>query len=200
MSYSKYQTKQLVQLSMFIAIIILQTWIPFLGYINLPPLLSVTYIHVTVIVACLFLGRRLGTWVALCWGINSLIRAYVAPPLPTYYLIFGSPLVSIFPRLIMGWTVGAIGDFLKGRNIPLTKRGVIGGVLGTVLNTLLVLGAIFLFKQDAYLTMINIAPQTASSQLLMQLLMGIVVTNAIPETIVAVILTPLLLKVLYRFK
>lgn len=200
MSSTKYQTKQLVQLSMFVAIIVLQTWIPFLGYINIPPLLSVTYIHVTVIVASLLLDRRLSIWVALCWGINSLIRAYVAPPLPTYYLIFGSPLVSVIPRLLMGWVVGFVGDQLKRRNLSIAKIGIVGGVLGTVLNTLLVLGAIFLFKQGAYLTMINIAPEAANTQLLMKLLLGIVVTNAIPETIVAVILTPLLLNVLYRFK
>ena len=67
---SQNKTNQLVKLSVFVALIIIQSWVPMLG--NIPtPVLSITYIHVTVILATLWLGwkGRLG-WDGL--GIKFL--------------------------------------------------------------------------------------------------------------------------------
>ena len=50
---SQNKTNQLVKLSVFVALIIIQSWVPMLG--NIPtPVLSITYIHVTVILATLW--------------------------------------------------------------------------------------------------------------------------------------------------
>ena len=108
-SYSNNKTKDLVRISLFMAIIILQSWVPFLGNITIPLYpLAITFIHVTVIVATLYLGTKAGVIVGGVWGVNSLIRAYVMPTSPMYIYVFNSPFVTILPRMLMPLIVGFI--------------------------------------------------------------------------------------------
>lgn len=60
-SYSNKRTRENVLIAIFAAIIILQTWVPFLGYIALPTL-SLTIIHITVIVVTLLKGTKAGRY------------------------------------------------------------------------------------------------------------------------------------------
>lgn len=192
MNYSTNKTKRLVQLGLFLALIILQTWVPMLGNINIPPL-SITFIHVTVIVATLWLGTYEGMVVGLMWGLNSLLRAYIQPVSPMHVLVFISPFVSVLPRVLMPFVIGHIAQFLRSKNISKTLIGTISGGLGSLLNTIFVLGAIALFKQADYLSIKEIAQPE-----LWAVLGGIVVTNGVPEAIAASIMTPAIYRALDR--
>ncbi|MGF3073102.1 ECF transporter S component [Facklamia sp. P12945] len=180
------KTKRLVILSIFMAIILLQTWVPFLGYIAIPPL-NITIIHVTVIVATLWLGTKDGFIIGAFWGLNSLIRAYVMPTSPMYVYVFSSPLVSLLPRMIMplivGWFAHQAQDKIQDR-----LRYMIAGALGSILNTVFVLGAIGLFKQAEYSQISG-----ANLDSLWQVLGGIVLVNGVPEMIFSILVTPILL-------
>lgn len=188
-SYSNNKTKGLVRISLFMAIIILQSWVPFLGNITIPLYpLSITFIHVTVIVATLYLGTKAGVIVGGVWGVNSLIRAYLMPTSPMYIYVFNSPFVAILPRMLMPLIVGFISRKILSKSVSLKVNAAISGVLGSLLNTVLVLGSIVLFRRDQYLSI-----QDASMETLWSILSGIVITNGIPEMILAGILVPVIL-------
>ena len=188
-SYSNNRTKEMVRISLFSAIIILQSWIPFLGNITIPLYpLAITFIHVTVIVATLYLGTKAGVIVGGVWGINSLIRAYVMPTSPMYLFVFNSPFVTILPRLLMPLIVGFISNYILKKITSERVKAMISGVLGSLLNTVLVLGAIVVFRRNEYLSI-----QDASMETLWTILGGIVLANGVPEMILAGLLVPIIL-------
>lgn len=186
---SSQKTRRTVILSIFLALILLQTWVPFLGYIAIPPL-NITIIHVTVIVATLLLGTREGFIIGTFWGINSLLRAYLMPTSPMYIYVFSSPLVSLLPRMIMPLIVGFLVRY------PFSKMGnrlkfMLAGGIGSVLNTVLVLGSIAVFKRAEYLQI-----QGASLSNLWTVLGGIILVNGVPEAIFSVLVTPIIMRAL----
>ena len=68
----KNQLFQLTLTAMFSAIIIALTFIPFTGYISYG-LLSITTIHVVVILGAVVLGPLRGTILGLVWGVTCLL-------------------------------------------------------------------------------------------------------------------------------
>ncbi|WP_281730437.1 ECF transporter S component [Metabacillus endolithicus] len=72
------KTFRLVLLGMLTAIIIIQTSIPFLGYIPIGPL-SLTIIQVTVIIAAIVLGTKEGAIIGGIWGMITFIRNFCRP-------------------------------------------------------------------------------------------------------------------------
>ena len=187
-------TNELVRLSVFVALIIIQSWVPMLGYINIPPL-AITYIHVTVIVATLWLGVKQGMLVGAAWGLNSWLKAILAPVSPINTLVLSSPLVSVLPRILMPLILGTIVYYLKQKQVNSKLVGLTAGVLGSWLNTFLVLGAIVIFKQQAYMDIKSISDQAT----LWQVLGGIIATNGVFESIAAGIITPILYTVTLQF-
>lgn len=190
---TRNKTRENVMIAVFAAIIILQTWVPFLGYISLPTL-SLTIVHITVIVVTIILGMKAGAIIGTIWGINSLLRAvFVGNPLER--LIFMSPLVSILPRLLMPICVALLDKLLKRTQLSDKVRAGILGFTGSLLNTIFVLGAIGIFRSEEYLSLIG----SSSDSNIWQILMAVVTVNGIPEAIVATFLTPLIVTALSRF-
>ena len=186
---SQNKTNQLVKLSVFVAIIIIQSWVPMLG--NIPtPVLSITYIHVTVILATLWLGWKEGVLVGAAWGLNSWIRALTAPVSPINAQVLSDVMVSVLPRMLMPLILAGLIVVFKSWSKNPRLVGAMAGFSGSFLNTFLVLGAIVLFKQEVYMTIKGV-DQTG----LWQLLGGIIATNGILEAFVAAILTPIFYQV-----
>ena len=186
---SQNKTNQLVKLSVFVALIIIQSWVPMLG--NIPtPVLSITYIHVTVILATLWLGWKEGVLVGAAWGLNSWIRALTAPVSPINAQVLSDVMVSVLPRMLMPLILAGLIVVFKSWSKNPRLVGALAGFSGSFLNTFLVLGAMVLFKQEAYMT-INGVDQTG----LWRLLGGIIATNGILEAFVAAILTPIFYQV-----
>ena len=186
---SQNKTNQLVKLSVFVALIIIQSWVPMLG--NIPtPVLSITYIHVTVILATLWLGGKEGVLVGTAWGLNSWIRALTAPVSPINAQVLSDVMVSVLPRMLMPLILAGLIVVFKSWSKNPRLVGAMAGFSGSFLNTFLVLGAIVLFKQEVYMTIKGV-DQTG----LWQLLGGIIATNGILEAFVAAILTPIFYQV-----
>ncbi|MFC2702925.1 MAG: ECF transporter S component [Abiotrophia defectiva] len=186
---SQNKTNQLVKLSVFVAIIIIQSWVPMLG--NIPtPVLSITYIHVTVILATLWLGWKEGVLVGAAWGLNSWIRALTAPVSPINAQVLSDVMVSVLPRMLMPLILAGLIVVFKSWSKNPRLVGALAGFSGSFLNTFLVLGAIVLFKQEVYMTIKGV-DQTG----LWKLLGGIIATNGILEAFVAAILTPIFYQV-----
>ncbi len=91
-------TRQLTVVGMLGAISAVLGFTP-LGFITVGAI-SVTTMHIPVIVGAILEGPMIGMMVGLLFGIVSMVRAFLVP-LPTSF-IFWNPLISILPRMLIG--------------------------------------------------------------------------------------------------
>ena len=95
--------EKLVLTAMFCAIITAMTFIPFVGYITYGGL-SITTLHVVAILGAVTLGPARGAVIGLVWGVTCLLYALANGTADA--AIFLNPLVSVLPRLIVGFAAG----------------------------------------------------------------------------------------------
>lgn len=199
-SQRSQNVQSLVVLAMFTAIIFLLAFTP-IGLIDLP-LIKATILHVPVIVGAILLGPKKGAFLGGVFGVTSLIKNTMAPSLLSFaFSPFmpvpgtdrGSPLALIIcflPRVLVGvtpWLVYQLVQHLPARRHPGVQAGgmAVAAVVGAFTNTILVMGMIFLFFQDAYAVMRGIPVDAV-----LGVILGIVAANGIPEAIVAGVITP----------
>lgn len=188
---SKNKTFRLVLRAILLAIIIVQSMIPWLGFIPLG-FISLTIIHITVIVAAVVLGPKDGMLIGLFWGIATIIRAYAMPTTPFDTLVFTNPIISVVPRVLVGLVAGLVFHWLYKRSSTIFVPAVVAGILGSLVNTILVLGFMGLFYTNATAQAYGV-----DASVLFKTLAGIAAINGIPEAIGAGIITPLLAKALF---
>ena len=99
---------------------------------------SLTIMHVPVIIGAVLEGPLVGLGIGLIFGVFSLIQAAVAPTGPAD-VWFTNPLLSVLPRLFIGPIAWLVWNSLK-KWPPLGL--VVTGIVGSLVNTILVLGMI----------------------------------------------------------
>lgn len=171
-------------LGVLIAIIFVQSMVPFLGYIP-TGFINITIIHITVIVAAIVLGPKDGAIVGLVWGIGTIIRAFTSPTSIIDTTVFTNPVVAILPRVIVGLIAGWIYLWFKKNTNKKVLGMAIASAFGSLTNTVLVLGLMRMMYSSAMAQ--AYATQT---DLLNKLLLVIIGTNGIPEMIAAIVLAP----------
>ena len=192
------KTQQMTFMAMFLAIEIILVVTP-LGYIPIGPL-SATTMHIPVIIAGITLGKKAGAQLGFVFGLTSLIRATIQPgitsfcfsPFVTVGNISGnwtSILIALVPRILLGYLAGLTFEFLRKKINNENIAIVSSALVGSVTNTLLVLGGIYIFFGEAYANAINIAYNS-----LMAILLGVITTNGIIEAIIGAIITLLAYK------
>lgn len=188
---NSHRTYYLSVISLIIAVLIIQTFVPWLGYLPLG-FANVTIAHVTVIIGAVLLGVRGGAIIGGTWGVLALIRSLVQPSLLSP--IFYNPLVAIPPRLLVGLITALLYRFLRPR-MSAMKAGAIVGAVGALTNSTLVTLAVALFAKTTYANLMHI-PESA-------VLIGFITTiafNAIFECLVAAILTPVITRPLLAIR
>lgn len=193
MQNSKNKTYRIAILGILSAFIIIQTFVPFLGNIPIPPL-NPTIIHITVIVAAFVLGTRDGMIVGLVWGLTRMFKAYTLPASPLDLLLWTNPIIAVVPRVMVGLVAGLLYQaFLKKKK---EKTGmVVAAVMGSLTNTILVLGFIALFYGTEYAAALNVDPSN-----LLKVLAGIVATNGVGEAVAAGLIAPFVAKALMKVR
>jgi len=193
MQTRKNKTYRIAILGILSAFIIIQTFVPFLGNIPIPPL-NPTIIHITVIVAAFVLGTKDGMIVGLVWGLTRMFKAYTMPASPLDLLLWTNPIIAVVPRVLVGLVAGLIFQaFLKHKK---EKTGmVIAAVMGSLTNTVFVLGFIALFYGTEYASALNVDPSN-----LLKFLAGIVATNGVGEAIAAGLIAPFIAKALMKVR
>ncbi|MER1954784.1 MAG: ECF transporter S component [Desemzia incerta] len=191
MKTTKNKAYRIAVLGIFTAIILLQSFVPFLGYIPIPPL-NPTIIHITVIIAAISLGTKEGMIIGGVWGVVRLLRAFAAPQTPLDPLIFTNPLISVLPRILVGLVAGLVFYTFRKKGNQ-TFGMALSAVLASLTNTIVVLSFIYLFYKDDYAAAINV-----DSSNLMYVLGGVVLTNGVAEAVAAGILGPIIAKPLLR--
>jgi len=191
MNPQKNKTYRIAILGILSAFIIIQTFVPFLGNIPIPPL-NPTIIHITVIVAAFVLSTKDGMLIGLVWGLARMVKAYTLPASPLDLLLWTNPIIAVVPRVMVGLVAGLVFHaFLKRKQ---EKRGmVIAAVLGSLTNTVLVLGFIALFYGNEYATALNVDPSN-----LLKVLAGIVATNGLGEAVAAGFIAPFIATALMK--
>ena len=129
---------------------------------------SLTIMHVPVIIAAILEGPFVGIGVGLIFGIFSMIQAAVAPNGPTD-IWFTNPLLSVVPRLFIGPVAFIVWKALQ--KVPVVGL-IAAGIAGSLTNTILVLGVIGLM---------GLLPW--------EVLGGIVVANGLLEAVVSAVIT-----------
>ncbi len=201
------KTQMMVLTAALAAIIVIMANVPFLGYINLG-IVSGTTIHIPVIIGAILLGPKAGAMLGLVFGFTSFWKATFQPNLtsfcfsPFYSLgefqgNFWSLIVCFIPRILIGITAYYaftwMMKLLKGKHK--TKETIalpIAAIVGSLTNTILVMGSIYLFFGEQYAK----ASEIAGSLILA--IGAIVVANGIPEAIACAILVTIISKPLLR--
>ncbi|MCV3295650.1 MAG: ECF transporter S component [Oenococcus sp.] len=191
----KTRAFKLAILALFIAFILIQNFVPLFGYIPIGPL-SLTTIHITVIIAAIVLGPLPGGILGGVWGLLSLIRAFAAPTSPVEPLIFTNPLIAILPRILIAIVAAYLFIFLTKIRVKKAFAMMLAGLAGALTNTVLVLGMIYLFYRTPEVAS---AYGVANPSLIGGLLLTVIGTNGIPEAILAAIVTPVIALPLYQY-
>lgn len=192
----KNKTFSMVMAAFFIALIIIMAFVPNLGYINLI-VIKATLIHVPVIVGSIVLGPKLGAVLGLAFGVTSLINNTFNPSLlsfafsPFYQVgdMGGngwSLVICLVPRILVGVVPYFVYKFILKimKNFKLKSVLALGmaGVLGSMVNTLLVMNLIyFCFRQEFA------AVKSIALDAVYDVILGIIAANGIPEAIVGAI-------------
>lgn len=188
----KQTTYQLTIRAILTAIIIVQGMVPFMGYIPLG-FVNITIIHITVIVAAITLGPKDGMFIGLIWGLITLIRAWTMPTMPLDSLVFTNPIISVLPRVAVGAVAGYAFILLYNRTKKVSFASVGAAILGTLTNTILVLGLMGLLYTGPVATSMG-----TSTDNLFAVLATLAASNGVPEIIAAIIITPLLTTALFK--
>ena len=193
MNTQKNKTYRIAILGILSAFIIIQTFVPFLGNIPIPPL-NPTIIHITVIVAAFVLSTKDGMLVGLVWGLARMVKAYTLPASPLDLLLWTNPIIAVVPRVMVGLVAGLVFHaFLKRKQ---EKVGMVtAAVLGSLNNTVLVPGFIALIYGNEYATALNVDPSN-----LLKVLAGIVATNGLGEAVAAGLIAPFIAKALMKVR
>ena len=100
--------------AMFIALIGIFAFVPFLGFITLGPV-SFTTIPILVFIGAYIFGWKRGLIYGIAFGLFSLFKALTVPGTFDYFFI--NPLISVLPRAVFGFVAGLLGGFIK--SLPL---------------------------------------------------------------------------------
>lgn len=200
---SKQKTMRLTLMAMFLAVEMVLTFTP-LGYIPLG-FMNMTTMHIPVIIAGITLGVQGGAVIGLVFGISSIIRATMMP-LPTSFVFspfitvggisgnFASLIIAIVPRVMIGVCAALLYQLLIRKKVNDNLAVVLSGICGAMVNTILVMGGIFIFFGKSYAAATSVA-----YDLLLKVIMGVVTTNGIVEAILGAIIVLAVCKVLRPF-
>ena len=185
-------SRHLVLTALFIAIILLQSIVPWLGTLPLGAFAigaAVTIITFTVAIGAMVLGPKTGALLGFIWGAYSLWHAWTSVP-SIGALIFRNPITAIAPRMLVGVIIGYLyWRFVKERPIAQQSDWLVGlGALSAFINTALVLSLTWI----GFKVMNTSFTGIPDSGLANWLIISIAGFNGIFEMIVGAILVPLI--------
>lgn len=196
-------TTWMVGVALTAAIVILLANTP-LGMIQLP-LIKATTVHIPVILGAILFGPLAGALLGGVFGVCSLISDTVAPTILSFAFtpflsqdfagIFKAIWVSVGCRILIGVAAGWLWILLKKLRVNSTIALPITGFAGAMVNTITVMGSIYLLFAQEYAQAQNVGITAVFG-----LIMGTVTASGIPEAIVAAILVTALGKVLLKQK
>ena len=204
MTVEKKNTRWLVSVALMAAIVIVLANTP-LGMIQLP-IIKATTVHIPVIIGAILLGPLAGAILGGVFGVCSLISNTVAPTLLSFAFspfmsttgipgAIKSIWISVGCRILIGVVSGWIWILLRKIKLNQIVSLAITGFLGSMVNTVTVMGSIYLMFAKQYAEAKEVAVTAVWG-----LIMGTVTASGIPEAIAAAILVAVVAKVLLKIQ
>ena len=202
MNKKKKYTRWLASVALMMAIVILLANTPF-GMIQLP-VIKATTVHIPVILGAILLGPLAGSILGATFGICSMISNTVAPTLLSFAFspfmsmtglvgVVKALWISVGCRSMIGLITGWLWIFFKKVNLNGLIALPVTGFIGSMVNTVFVMGSIYLLFASQYADAKNVGIDAVWG-----LIMVTVTASGIPEAIVAAILVALIGKVMQR--
>ena len=193
----------MVSVALMAAIVIVLANTP-LGMIQLP-IIKATTVHIPVIIGAVLFGPLAGAILGGVFGICSLISNTMAPTLLSFAFspflsttgipgVLKALWISIGCRILIGVVAGWLWILLEKFHTNQTISLPVVGFVGSMVNTIAVMGSIYLLFAQQYAEAKEVAVTAVWG-----LVMGTVTASGIPEAIAAAILVLALGKVLLKF-
>lgn len=202
MRTKKRDTQWMISVALMAAIVILLANTP-LGMIQLP-LIKATTVHIPVIIGAIILGPMAGAILGGIFGICSLISNTMAPTLLSFAFspfyatdlagCFKALWISIGCRILIGVAAGWLWILLRKIRLSQWIALPLTGFIGSMVNTLTVMGSIYILLAGEYATAKNVAVDAVWG-----LILGTITASGIPEAIAAAVLVTAIGKALLNF-
>lgn len=200
MEKTKKDTKWMVCVALMAAIIVVLANTP-LGMIQLP-IIKATTVHIPVIIGAVLLGPLAGGILGGVFGICSLISNTMAPTLLSFAFspflsttgfsgVAKALWVSIGCRILIGVVSGWLWILFKKIRWNQFVSLAVTGFIGSITNTILVMGSIYILFAQQYAAAKDVAVTAVWG-----LIMGTITASGIPEAIAAAVLVLALGKIL----
>lgn len=195
MNMEKKDTRWLTSVALMMAIVILLANTP-LGMIQLP-IIKATTVHIPVIIGAILLGPAAGAVLGGTFGVCSLISNTMAPTLLSFAFspfmsmsgISGAVKalwISVGCRIMIGVVSGWFWILLKKMNVYRAAALPLTGFVGSMTNTVFVMGSIYLLLAKDYAAVKSVAVDAVWG-----LVMGTVLASGIPEAVTAAVIVAL---------
>ncbi|MDO4563700.1 MAG: ECF transporter S component [Clostridia bacterium] len=194
----KKNTRTLILTALFVAIIAILAATP-LGLIQLP-VIKATILHIPVIIGSIVLGPKIGAFLGVCFGTASIISNTTMPTLLSFAFSPFIPLptadegslwalaVCFVPRILVGVTpyfvYRLLQKLMKDNKIGEVFSLAAAGFIGSMTNTVLVMGGIYVIFRDAYA-----AVQNVPAEAVFGLVGTVIATSGVSEAIAATLIT-----------
>ena len=192
-------THRMVALAMMAAIVILLANTP-LGLIHLP-IIKATTVHIPVILGAILLGPTAGCVLGGVFGVCSLISNTIAPTLTSFafspFYADGSVgavkalWISVGCRILIGLVSGWLWIILKKVKLPDMVALPVVGFIGSMTNTVAVMGSIYFLLAEQYASAREVAITAVYG-----LIMGTVTGAGLMEAVAAMVLVTAIGKIL----
>ena len=191
MKTRKYDTHWMVGVALMSAVVILLASTP-LGMIQ-TPVIKATTTHIPVILGAILFGPLAGAILGAVFGICSLVSNTVTPTLLSFAFspflsedlvgVLKALWISVGCRVCIGIASGWLWRGLKALEVPDLAALPIVGFVGSMVNTVMVMGSIYILLAQQYAQ----AKQVAITAVF-GLIMGTVTGAGIMEAIAALVL------------
>ena len=191
----KNRTKELTETALFVAVIIVMSAVPFLGYIPLGPI-NATTLHLPVIIGAILFGWKRGALLGGVFGLTSLVKNTISPNASSFVFspfvpVLGSEkgslwalAVVLLPRILIGVFAALVFSALVKAKMARPIACAVAGFVGSMTNTIFVMGGIYLFFGHSYAAVKDIAYET-----LLTTIRTIVTGSGLVEAAVAAVLS-----------
>jgi uncharacterized membrane protein len=194
----------MVSVALMAAIVVVLANTP-LGLIPLP-ITKATTVHIPVIIGAILLGPTAGAILGGVFGICSMISNTMTPALTSFAFspflsttgILGALKaiwVSVGCRILIGLVAGWLWMILKKIKTRQMLWLAVTGFVGSMVNTLSVMGSIYFLFAEQYAQAKEVAVSAVWG-----LIIGTITVSGIPEAIIAAILVSVIGKALLKLR
>lgn len=200
----------MVQTGMLAAIIFVMGIVPWLGLIPLG-FMNLTILHIPVIFGSVLLGPKRGAILGFTFGLASFLSATFnpqllsimftpfAPPVGGFSGGFSSLIICFLPRILTGiipyYVYVGIVRLLKGKKLSELPAAAFAGIIGSLTNTVLVLGLGNLLLSNAVAAAFTDSGTAMAAEGVFYFFLSVIATNGIPECIAAALIVTALIKI-----